>query len=170
MKTKPIIKKSKDPTKKYVGKNLKEIIIVVNEALEKYKCKENEMNENLLDISKFIEPVLNKKRNGSNRKLCDGLKIYSVLAKEITNYSWADIGFYAGEREHCTMLWHYNQYDGLFKTDFEFRKMARHCREKVEEIFYNKIVHRQNVVTKCNTLIDELPVAKLQQFFIEYNN
>jgi len=170
MKTKPIIKKSKDPTKKYVGKNLKEIIIVVNDALEKYKCKENEMNENLLDISKFIEPVLNKKRTGSNRKLCDGLKIYSVLAKEITNYSWADIGFYAGEREHSTMLWHYNQYNTLFKTDFEFRNMAKYCREKVEGIFNNKIVKRENVVTKCNILIDELPVTKLQQFFIEYNN
>ena len=170
MKTKPIIKKSKDPTKKYVGENLKEIIIVVNNALEKYKCKESEINENLLDISKFIEPVLNKKRTGSNRKLCDGLKIYSVLAKEITNYSWADIGFYAGEREHSTMLWHYNQYDTLFKTDFEFRNMAKYCREKVEGIFNNKIVQRENVVTKCNILIDELPVTKLQQFFIEYNN
>lgn len=163
---KPLIKKGKDPEKKNVNKNLKEIINIINEAL---RCYKTETENKGLDISEFRKPVMNKKRNGSNHKLCDGLKVYSVLAKEITDYCWVDIGFQAGEREHSTMLWHFRQYESLYSTDKEFRAMADYCRVKAEGIFNSRIVKRESVVDKCNSLIEQLPINTLQQLYTEYN-
>lgn len=170
---KPLIKKGKDPLRKNVTKNLKEIINIINEALRTYKREKNDSGNFIenkgLDISEFKKPVMNKKRNGSNQKLCDGLKVYSVLAKEITDYCWVDIGFQAGEREHSTMLWHFRQYESLYSTDKAFRAMADYCRVKAEGIFNSRIVKRESVVDKCNSLIEQLPINTLQQLYTEYN-
>lgn len=162
-----LIKKHKQDNKLIMSGNLKDIIEIINSALIKYKT--DTTNEGL-DISEFKKPVLNKKRNGSNNKLCDGLKVYSFLAKQITGYSWAEIGFQAGEREHSTMLWHYKQFNGLYFTDKEFKRMADLCREKAIGMFNKKVNDRENVIDKCNSLIEQLPVNTLRKFYTQYNS
>ena len=162
-----LVKKHKTDNKLIMSGNLKDIIEIINSALIKYKT--DTINEGL-DISEFKKPVLNKKRNGSNNKLCDGLKVYSFLAKEILGYSWADIGFQAGEREHSTMLWHYRQFNSLYFTDKEFKKMADLCREKTIGMFNKKVNDREMVVDKCNSLIEQLPVNVLRKFYTQYNS
>ena len=166
----PIIKRNitnkyKEDAEKIISSNLNEIIRIVNKALITYKTETENKN---LDISKFKKPVLNKKRNGSNNKLCDGVKVYAFLAKQITGYSWKDIGFAAGEREHSTMLWHYRQYDTFYFTDREFKKMADYCRETVIGIFNKKANDRETVVDKCNSLVERLPIEDLRKIYSEY--
>lgn len=161
----PFIKNNKERKKQNISKNLKEIIHIVNEALLTYKTETQ--NENI-DISEFKTGLL-KKRNGSNSIVCDGLKVYAVLARETTDYCWSDIGREAGERDHSTLLWHYRGYEAIYKTDKDFRLMANSCKVKVEELFNIKILKIESVVDKYTKIIDELSVNALQKLHTEYN-
>ena len=64
------------------------------------------------------------------RPVADAVKIYSVLARKFTPYTFEQIGE-SINRNYATILHAFKCYDDLYKTEVEFREYAKSCIETI---------------------------------------
>ena len=120
------------------------------------------------DIS-ICSPGKSKKRKGSGRDLCDGLKIFAFISRTLTKHRFHDIGLIAGNRKHSTMLFHYKQYEGIYKTDLSFRTLADQCFLAAKLKLDEDVKLKENARDTFNLLLAQLPAETIKELFTKHN-
>lgn len=69
-------------------------------------------------------------------------KLAIYFCHKVTIYSTKTIGYHFGKRDHSTVIHALRTIDDMNDTDKAFQLLFRQCKEKIEEIFFKKVVNQ----------------------------
>jgi len=151
--------------------NSDNLVIGINEIINKNKSKARyKMVQELKSIIAIVSSVtgVDIREKKRTRECTNARIVYCYMARRFTHCTFNEIGMII-ERNHATILHLNKQYDGIYKTDQDFRKLADSClsryfneqgteQPKVEAIEdinkellkcdYNKLLRVKNYVEK----------------------
>lgn len=88
-----------------------------------------------MSLSRIVEIVINEagfdfRNNTRNRRTVDAVKVYCLLAREFTEYSFNEIGSYI-DKHYSTVMHHVKTSKDLLDTDSYFKAFYSKCLSKM---------------------------------------